>query len=322
MGGAALLLTEHSPINRRGFYGSLIQMGTILGVVFGNLFFLAVQYFTNQEQFMAWGWRVPFLSGVLLVIVGIYVQLKIEDTPVFREMQRRQAVEKKDVITTKPPLATAIRVYWPQILQAAGAFFVVNGTFYLLIAGMLSYGVAGVGMSYEQILTCVLIAITTQVVTIPFFGGLSDRIGRRKLYLTGAVLMGAYAFPLFWMVDTGSLIIVTFALAIAFTLHAVMFGPQAALFAEMFPADVRYSGASLGFQLASIFAGGLAPMVMTWLISTTGTSASVSAYIVCMAVVTFVAVFTIHERFQADLNETSRDISDREALAARKVADR
>lgn len=321
-GGAALLLTEHSPINRRGFYGSLIQMGTILGVVFGNLFFLAVQYFTNQEQFMAWGWRVPFLSGVLLVIVGIYVQLKIEDTPVFREMQRRQAVEKKDVITTKPPLATAIRVYWPQILQAAGAFFVVNGTFYLLIAGMLSYGVAGVGMSYEQILTCVLIAITTQVVTIPFFGGLSDRIGRRKLYLTGAVLMGAYAFPLFWMVDTGSLIIVTFALAIAFTLHAVMFGPQAALFAEMFPADVRYSGASLGFQLASIFAGGLAPMVMTWLISTTGTSASVSAYIVCMAVVTFVAVFTIHERFQADLNETSRDISDREALAARKVADR
>lgn len=307
-GGAALLLTEHSPVNRRGYYGSLIQMGTILGVVFGNLFFLAIQYVTDQEQFMAWGWRVPFLSGLLLVVVGIYVQLRIEDTPVFREMQRRKAEETQDVVTSKPPLATAIRLYWRQILQAAGAFFVVNGTFYLLIAGMLSYGVVGVGLSYAQILTCVLIAITTQIITIPFFGGLSDRIGRRKLYLTGSVLMAAYAFPLFWLIDTGSLVLVTLALIIAFTLHAVMFGPQAALFAEMFPADVRYSGASLGFQLASIFAGGLAPMVMTWLISTTGTSASVSAYIVAMAVVTFVAVFTIKERFQADLNETSEDI--------------
>jgi MHS family shikimate/dehydroshikimate transporter-like MFS transporter len=167
---------------------------------------------------------------------------------------------------------------------------------------------------------CVLVAISTQMISIPFFGALSDRIGRRKLYLTGAILMGLFAFPFFWLVNTGSVAAIIIALIIGFTIHAVMFGPQAALFAEMFPADVRYSGASLGFQLASVFAGGLAPLIMTSLIAATGQSWTVSLYILAMAALTWVAVYTIRERFQANLHETSEDIRDAKEATAAKAA--
>jgi MFS family permease len=146
----------------------------------------------------------------------------------------------------------------------------------------------------------------TEVVTMPFFGALTDRMGtRKKLYLTGTVLMAAFAFPMFWLVDSGSVILVFLALLIGFTIHATMYGPQAALYVEMFPADVRYSGASLGYQFASVFAGGLAPFIMAALLAATGASWSVSLYIVATAAVTFVSVATIREQFRRDLYETS-----------------
>lgn len=318
-GGAALLMTEHSPVKQRGYYGSLIQMGTILGVVFGNLFFLVVQLFIAPDAFMTWGWRVPFLSGLILVGVALYVQTRIEDTPVFKEMQREKQEGTAEIEETKPPLVLAVKLYWREILQAAGAFFVVNGTFYILISGVLSYGVSNVGLEHSEIILYTLIAISTQVITIPLFGALSDRIGRRKMYLVGTVLMGIWGFPLFLLIDTGSGTMIVLSLMVAFTIHAIMFGPQAALFAEMFPADVRFSGASLGFQLASVFAGGIAPMVMTALIAWTGTSMSISFYILGMAVVTFIAVFTIRERFQVDLNVTSENIADKERRRAEEL---
>jgi MFS family permease len=265
----------------------------------------------GDEAFASYGWRIPFLSGLVLVIIGIYVQLKIEDTPVFREMQKRTAESSQEAGLRKAPLAEALRRYWRQILQAAGAFFVVNATFYILISGMLDYGTKHVGLSRTQILVCVMIAGATQVVTMPFFGALTDRMGTRKrLYLTGTVLMAVFAFPMFWLIDTGSIPLVLIALLIGFTIHATMYGPQAALYAEMFPADIRYSGASLGYQFASVFAGGLAPFIMTALLAATGAAWSVSLYIVATAVVTFVAVFTIKERFRRDLYETSEQEQD------------
>ncbi|SDG24618.1 MFS transporter [Pseudonocardia oroxyli] len=314
-GGAALLLTEHAPIQRRGFYGSLVQTGAIAGAVAGNLFFLLLTTMLSEEQFASWGWRVPFLSGLVLVLIGTYVQLKIEDTPVFRELQQRSAESTREAGLRKAPLVQAVRHYWRQILQAAGAFFVVNATFYILISGMLNYATTQVGMSRSAILWCVMGAGLTQVVSMPFFGALTDRMGsRKKLYLTGTVLMAVWAFPMFWLVDTGSVVLVFLALLIGFTIHATMYGPQATLYAEMFPADVRYSGASLGYQFASVFAGGLAPFIMTALLAGTGASWSVALYIVATAVVTFAAVVTIKERFRRDLYETS------DADVARPVA--
>lgn len=305
-GGAALLLTEHAPVERRGFYGSLVQTGAIVGAVAGNLFFLILSSTLTDEQFGSWGWRIPFLSGLFLVLIGAYVQMKIEDTPVFRQMQQESAESTREAGLRKAPLVEAVRLHGREILQAAGAFFVVNATFYILISGILNYATDTVGMSRNAILWCVMIAGLTQVVSMPFFGGLTDRMGsRKKLYLIGTVLMGLFAFPLFWLVDTGSTPLVFIGLLIAFTIHATMYGPQAALYAEMFPADVRFSGASLGYQFASVFAGGLAPFIMTALLAATGSSWSVSAYILACAVVTFVSVVTIREHFRRDLYETS-----------------
>jgi metabolite-proton symporter len=305
-GGAALLLTEHAPVGRRGFYGSLVQTGAIFGAVSGNLFFLVLTAVLSEEQFFAWGWRIPFLSGLVLVAIGAYVQLHIEDTPVFRELRQQSSTSRQEAGLRKAPLVEAVRCYWREILQAAGAFFVVNATFYILISGMLDYATKTVGMSRSAILWCVMAAGLTQVVTMPLFGALTDRMGSRKrLYLTGTVLMAVFAFPMFWLVDTGSVPLVFLALLIGFTIHATMYGPQAALYAEMFPADVRYSGASLGYQFASVFAGGLAPFIMTALLAATGASWSVAVYIIACAALTFVAVATIKERFGRDLYETS-----------------
>jgi metabolite-proton symporter len=305
-GGAALLLTEHAPVERRGFYGSLVQTGAIFGAVAGNMFFLVLSAVLTEEQFLAWGWRIPFLSGLVLVAIGAYVQLRIEDTPVFRELRQQSVTSRQGAGLRKAPLVEAVRLYWREILQAAGAFFVVNATFYILISGMLDYATKTVGMSRSTILWCVMAAGLTQVVTMPLFGALTDRMGSRKrLYLTGTVLMAVFAFPMFWLVDTGSVPLVFLALLIGFTIHATMYGPQATLYAEMFPADVRYSGASLGYQFASVFAGGLAPFIMTALLAATGASWSVAVYIIACAAVTFVAVATIEERFGRDLYETS-----------------
>jgi metabolite-proton symporter len=304
-GGAALLLTEHAPVERRGFYGSLIQTGAILGSVLGSAFFLVLTTTLSDDDFQNWGWRVPFLSGLVLLGAGVFVQLRIEDTPVFRALQQQTAESRQAAGLRKAPLVEAVRGHWRAILQAAGAFFVVNATFYILISGVLSYATTNVGMSRTEVLICVMVTGATQVVTIPYFGALSDRIGRRKLYLVGTVLMALWAFPMFWLIGTGSVPLVLLALLVGFIVHATMYGPQAALYAEMFPADVRYSGASLGYQFASVFAGGLAPFIMAALLTATGSAWSVSLYIVATAVITFVSVYTIKEHFRRDLYETS-----------------
>lgn len=306
-GGAALLLTEHAPVRKRGFYGSLIQTGAIFGSVLGSAFYLVLTSTLSSSQFQSWGWRVPFLSGLLLLALGIWVQLRIEDTPVFRSLQRQSEQSRSAAGVRRAPLADAVRHHWRAILQATGAFFVVNATFYILISGILDYATSTVGLSQDTALVCVLVAGATEVVSMPYFGALSDRIGRRKLYLTGTVLMAAWAFPMFLLIGTGSIVAMLIALLVGFTIHATMYGPQAALYAEMFPAEVRYSGASLGYQIASVFAGGLAPFIMTALLAATGSSWSVSLYIIGTAVITFVSVFTIKERFQRDLYQTGQD---------------
>jgi MHS family shikimate/dehydroshikimate transporter-like MFS transporter len=300
-GGAVLLATEYAPPNRRGLFGSLAQTGVPVGVIFGNLIFLAVAAVTTEAQFLAWGWRIPFLVGVLLIGVAMYIQLRLEETPAFRHLEQESGETQE-----RSPVLEVIKEHPKQILLAGGAFFVVNGSFYILISGILDYGTRTLGLSSDAMLTAVLISSAIQIPALLGFAALTDRVGRRPVYLIGAVLLGLWAFPMFWLVDTRNIVLITVALSFGQVFLSMMYGPQAALYAEMFSARVRYSGASIGYQGASVFAGGLAPIIMVWLLDRTGTSLSVSFYMLAMAAITFVSVYLITETYE---DEMAQDVA-------------
>jgi MFS family permease len=217
--------------------------------------------------------------------------LRLEDTPVFRRLEERQ--QQGEDAESRSPVIEVLRDHPKQVLLAGGAFFVVNGAFYVLITGMLDYGTRTLGVSQNLMLAAVLISAAVEAVAIVAMSALSDRVGRKPVFMAGAVLLGLWAFPLFWLVNTKSFALIVIALCVAQFFLGMMYGPQAALFAEMFSARVRYSGASIGYQGASVFAGGLAPIIMVSLLEATGTSLSVSVYVFVMAAITFISVYLI-----------------------------
>ena len=304
-GGAVLLATEYAPPNRRGFYGSFAQMGVPVGLVLGNAFFLVLSATLSSEQFGAWGWRIPFLASIILIGLAMYIQLRLEDTPAFRRLQEtaQQTQQEDSGSRQRSPIMEVLREHPKQVLLAAGAFFVINGSFYIMITGILDYGTRDLGLSRSSMLTAVLISSIFQIAMLPAFSILSDRVGRRPVYLVGAILLGLWAFPMFWLIDTKSIVLIAGSLVIGQAFLSMMYGPQAALFSEMFSRRVRYSGASLGYQLASVFAGGLAPIIMVSLLSWTGTSLSVSFYMLAMAALTFVSVYLVTETYEDQMAE-------------------
>lgn len=311
-GGAVLLATEYAPEGKRGFYGSFAQVGVPIGLVLGNTSFLILSAVLGESAFGAWGWRIPFLASVVLIGVALYIQLRLEDTPAFRQLQERQAESGEE---RGSPVIEVLRDHPKQVLLAAGAFFVVNGAFYVMITGMLDYGTRTLGMSQNVMLAAVLISSFAQIFFLTGWSALSDRIGRRPVYLAGAALLGLWAFPMFWLVNTKSAVLITIALTFGQLFLSMMYGPQAALFSEMFSARVRYSGASIGYQGASVFAGGLAPIIMVSLLEATGTSLSVSFYVFAMAIVTFFSVYLITETYEDEL--TQDQIHETEEAATR-----
>jgi metabolite-proton symporter len=320
-GGAALLATEYAPEDKRGFYGSFAQIGVPVGLILGNTIFLVLTATMSTDAFNAWGWRVPFLLSVVLIGLAMYIQLRIEDTPAYRQLQER-AEQRQHEEQDGPesgqegegsPLIAVFRDHPKQVLLAAAAYIVINGTFYILVTGMLDYGTRDLGLSRTTMLTAVLISSVFQIFALPAFAAVSDRVSRRRVYLAGAVLVALWAFPMFWLIDTRSFVLITVALVVGNALLSIMYGPQAALFAEMFSARVRYSGASMGYQLGSVVAGGLSPFIMTSLLAATGTSMSVAVYIVVMAVISFGAVYLITETYE---DEMSEEIGGEEGVAA------
>jgi MFS transporter, MHS family, shikimate and dehydroshikimate transport protein len=313
-GGAVLLATEYAPEGKRGFYGSFAQVGVPIGLVLGNTSFLILSAVLGESAFAAWGWRIPFLLSVVLIGVALYIQLRLEDTPVFRQLQERQEQSGEE---RGSPVVEVLRDHPKQVLLAAGAFFVVNGAFYVMITGMLDYGTRVLGVSQNVMLAAVLISSFAQIFFLTGWSALSDRVGRRPVYLAGAALLGLWAFPMFWLVNTKSAVLITIALAFGQLFLSMMYGPQAALFAEMFSARVRYSGASIGYQGASVFAGGLAPIIMVSLLEATGTSLSVSFYVLAMAAVTFLSVYLITATYGDEMTRDQAGATEEEAATTR-----
>jgi metabolite-proton symporter len=285
-GGAVLMAVEHAPPGKRGFYGSWPQIGVPAGLLLSTAVF-ALFARLPEDQFLAWGWRVPFLFSILLVGVGLLIRLRILETPAFTRLKETRTEARR-------PIVELLQTQWREVLLAMGARFAENGAFYVYTVFVLVYGTQKVGIDRQTILNGVLIAAACALAAIPFFGALSDRLGRRPVYLFGAVVTALFAYPLFWLLDTGSTPLVWLALVVALVFgHAPMYGPQAAFLSELFGTRVRYSGASLGSQLSSVVAGGLSPFIATALLPY-GRGA-LASYIIAMALVTIVAVLLAPE---------------------------
>jgi metabolite-proton symporter len=294
-GGAVLMAVEHAPPGKRGFYGSWPQIGVPAGMVLSTAVF-SIFASLPEDQFLSWGWRVPFLLSIVLVVVGLIIRVKILETPAFERVRETRSEHRM-------PVVEVLRLYPKQVLLAAGARVAENGSFYIYSAFVLVYGTQQVGLPRQTILTGILIASVLALFAIPLFGALSDRVGRRPVYLFGAVVTALFAYPLFWLFDTGSTAAVWLALIIAFVFsHAAMYGPQAAFLAELFGTRVRYSGASLGAQVASVFAGGMAPLVATEILRRGYGRGALASYLIGMAAVTIVSVFLASETANDDVH--------------------
>jgi MFS family permease len=295
-GGAMLLVTESAPANKRGWYGAYAQAGAPVGVILANLAFIGVSMSMSDEAFMSWGWRLPFLASIILIGVSLFVQLRLEDTQAFKALKTAQVSQIDTPVVARSPVIQAFKKYPRTILLAAGAFLSVQVTFYILIAFTVAYGLNSptVNLSREAMLTAVLIGSAVMVPTQFYFSGLSDRMGRKKIYRWGAILTGLWGFALFPLIDTGSLPLIALGLALGLAFLGMQYGPQAAYFTELFSTEVRYSGASLGYQIGAIVGGALAPTLAVLLWKELGII-FVSLYILLAAVLTLWSLSALEE---------------------------
>ncbi|RZQ66016.1 MFS transporter [Amycolatopsis suaedae] len=296
--GSVLLAMEWGDQKRRGLLGSFAQVGVPVGLVLGTGGMTLLSATLSEEAFDTWGWRIPFLASLILVGVGLVIRLRILETPMFAAVVAQQR-------TSRSPVVEVVRHHWREILLSAGLRFSEQMPFYLFTSYVLVYAVEQRDLTKTFVLNAVLVAAALELVTIPLFSQLSDRFGRKRIYLTGAILTGLLAFPYFAVLAEGGAALIFVAVLLSMVPHAMQYGPQAALIGESFPTHLRYGGAGLGYQLASVFAGGPAPLLATWLLHTTGTPYSISVYVVVAAAVTVICVWLLPDRSRADITDDS-----------------
>ncbi len=302
-GGAMLLVTESAPSNRRGYYGAYAQAGAPMGVILANIAFISVSLLTTEESFLTWGWRIPFIISFVLVIISMYIQLKLEDTKAFKELEAaKESDEDGSKVIKTSPILEALKRYPKRISLAAGAFLSVQVTFYILVAFVLAYGVETTDLSRNDLLTAVLIGSAIMVPTQFLFSDYSDKKGRKGIFMAGALLTAIWAFFLFPLIDSGNFYLVILGVTGGLTFLGMMYGPQAAFFAELFTTEVRYSGASLGYQIGAIIGGSFAPTIAT-LLWTSYDIFWVSVYIATASIASLVSVYFLTETYKTNLNE-------------------
>ena len=294
-GGAVLMTLESGDPKRRGLNASWPQVGVPIGLLLANGVLSLMGAVTSEAAFLAWGWRIPFLISALLVIVGLWIRLTIAESPLFREVEQ---TDKK----AAAPIMEVLRRYPKQVLLAVGARVGVDVAFYTFVLFITTYITTYLKLPRSYALNAVLIAAAVQIFAIPFFGALSDRFARRPVYIAGALGAAVWVFVFFALIDTAQFGLIVLAAVVALIFHAAMYGPQAAFITEMFPTKVRYTGASMGYQLAGILGGALAPIISVALLDRYDSSVVVSVYAVTMIAITIICVALAPETSRIDLH--------------------
>ncbi len=307
-GGAVLMAAEHAHARMKGFVASFPQMGVPVGLIFANLAFAAVAGGAVAQghasaALLSIGWRIPFLGSAILVAIGLIIRLSIAETPAFEGLKQRDAVETA-------PVLSVLSTNWKTVLLAGGAFFVVNGGFYLLTTQLISYGAGPhsvLKMAPIVFLNANIWGSCVSIVATPLAGWISDRVGRRPIFIAAVAAIFALAFPIYALVDSEDARLIVLAICVWELAVSAAYGPLAAMFSEMFPTKVRYSGVSVGYQGAAIFAGGLAPFIATLLLKlSAGSSWVLACYLMFMAAISLVSAWLIPETSAVDLVESHR----------------
>lgn len=311
-GGAVLLVSEHGDAKRRGFWASWPQTGAPAGQLLATGVLSALTALLSDDAFTSWGWRIPFLLSGVLVMVGLWIRLSVDESPVFKAaLARAEARKAEESAIERLPLVSVLRDHWRDVLVAMGARMAENISYYVITAFVLVYSVEHAALGKQTALNAVLIASAVHFAVIPAWGALSDRVGRRPVYLLGAAGVGLWAFPFFALIDTKSFPALLLAVTGGLVLHGAMYAPQAAFFSEMFATRMRYSGASIGAQFASVAAGAPAPLIATALLAAYDSSVPISLYVIGAALLTLVAVGVAKETRGRDLDaieaETAQD---------------
>ncbi|MFF8429491.1 MFS transporter [Streptomyces sp. NPDC016566] len=314
-GGAVLLVSEHGDARRRGFWAAWPQTGAPAGQLLATGVLSLLTAVLSDDAFGAWGWRIPFLLSGVLVIVGLWIRLSVDESPVFKEALER-AESRRTGAAEKPPIVSVLRHHWRDVLVAMGARMAENISYYVITAFILVYATTSAGVSKQTALNAVLIGSAVHFAVIPAWGALSDRVGRRPVYLLGAAGVGLWMFPFFSLVDTGTFGYLVLAVTVGLVLHGAMYAPQAAFFAEMFATRMRYSGASIGAQFASVAAGAPAPLIATALLADYDSSTPIALYVIAAVVLTLIAVGVARETRHRDLAQVEAGDGDQTAVSA------
>ncbi|MFJ4286892.1 MFS transporter [Paenarthrobacter nicotinovorans] len=287
-GGAVLMAVEHAPDRKRGFFGSWVQMGVPAGVILANVVWIFVALLP-EDQMMAWGWRVPFILSMSLIMVGIWIRNRVEETPAFEKVEEQD--EK-----AKMPIVEVFRDYGLQILLMAGSYFATGVIFTVMIAFGLSYGTQTLHYSRTEMLTVIIVMGVVIFTLLPIFGALSDRIGRKRLYQGGLIGMAVMSFPMFWLMNAGSFWTVLLAYVLMSVPFSAAYGPQSTLFAEVFKGRVRYSGLSIGYQFGAILGSALTPILTTGIFASTGSISLVAWYMMGTCVISVLCTITLRSK--------------------------
>ncbi|HEY0509223.1 MAG TPA: MFS transporter, partial [Blastococcus sp.] len=314
-GGAVLLVAEYGTAKRRGFWTSWPQVGVPAGNLLAAGVLALLAGIQSEEAFEAWGWRIPFLLSAVLVLIGYWIRSNVAETPVFVEAQRR-AAEKKQQIQRAPGIE-AIRRHPRGLLLGMGLRLGENVTYYIITAFSLTYATEVVGLPKSVILNAVLVAAAVQVVMLPVWGALSDRIGRRPVLAFGALGTAVWGFGFFQLIESGATLNVVIAMVVGLVLHGAMSGPEAAFISEMFSTPVRYSASSIAYQLSSILAGSVAPLVALEIFRRTGSATPIAFYLLATCTVSLVAIFLARENKGRTFEEIDAEYDAK--VAARQV---